>query len=227
MVGNMTTTDILIVEDDKNIAKLLGEFVRDKGFVVTIANDGDKALALYKKYGARLLVLDIMLPGVDGFSILSKIREECNTPIIIVSAKGTKEDKLKGIIGGADDYIEKPYDIDILIAKIEGIFKRRYAMDEMVSGDIRIDKEGKVVYYKNAPVEMTVKEYELLCLLMENQGKVLSKEYLFSEVWGSDSESEIQTLTVHIKWLRTKLEKDPKKPEHIQTVWGVGYKYVE
>ena len=100
-------------------------------------------------------------------------------------------------------------------------------MDEMVSGDIRIDKEGKVVYYKNAPVEMTVKEYELLCLLMENQGKVLSKEYLFSEVWGSDSESEIQTLTVHIKWLRTKLEKDPKKPEHIQTVWGVGYKYVE
>ena len=195
MVGNMTTTDILIVEDDKNIANLLGEFLRDKGFVVTIANDGDKALALYKKYGARLLVLDIMLPGVDGFSILSKIREECNTPIIIVSAKGTKEDKLKGIIGGADDYIEKPYDIDILIAKIEGIFKRRYAMDEMVSGDIRIDKEGKVVYYKNAPVEMTVKEYELLCLLMENQGKVLSKEYLFSEVWGSDSESEIQTLT--------------------------------
>ena len=227
MVGNMTTTDILIVEDDKNIANLLGEFLRDKGFVVTIANDGDKALALYKKYGARLLVLDIMLPGVDGFSILSKIREECNTPIIIVSAKGTKEDKLKGIIGGADDYIEKPYDIDILIAKIEGIFKRRYGMDEMVSGDIRIDKEGKVVYYKNAPVEMTVKEYELLCLLMENQGKVLSKEYLFSEVWGSDSESEIQTLTVHIKWLRTKLEKDPKKPEHIQTVWGVGYKYVE
>ena len=227
MVGNMTTTDILIVEDDKNIANLLGEFLRDKGFVVTIANDGDKALALYKKYGARLLVLDIMLPCVDGFSILSKIREECNTPIIIVSAKGTKEDKLKGIIGGADDYIEKPYDIDILIAKIEGIFKRRYAMDEMVSGDIRIDKEGKVVYYKNAPVEMTVKEYELLCLLMENQGKVLSKEYLFSEVWGSDSESEIQTLTVHIKWLRTKLEKDPKKPEHIQTVWGVGYKYVE
>ena len=227
MVGNMTTTDILIVEDDKNIANLLGEFLRDKGFVVTIANDGDKALALYKKYGARLLVLDIMLPGVDGFSILSKIREECNTPIIIVSAKGSKEDKLKGIIGGADDYIEKPYDIDILIAKIEGIFKRRYAMDEMVSGDIRIDKEGKVVYYKNAPVEMTVKEYELLCLLMENQGKVLSKEYLFSEVWGSDSESEIQTLTVHIKWLRTKLEKDPKKPEHIQTVWGVGYKYVE
>ena len=227
MVGNMTTTDILIVEDDKNIANLLGEFLRDKGFVVTIANDGDKALALYKKYGARLLVLDIMLPGVDGFSILSKIREECNTPIIIVSAKGTKEDKLKGIIGGADDYIEKPYDIDILIAKIEGIFKRRYAMDEMVSGDIRIDKEVKVVYYKNAPVDMTVKEYELLCLLMENQGKVLSKEYLFSEVWGSDSESEIQTLTVHIKWLRTKLEKDPKKPEHIQTVWGVGYKYVE
>lgn len=221
----MTATDILIVEDEKEIATLIGDFLRDKGYIVTIANDGNKALALYEKYGAKLVLLDIMLPGIDGFEILSKIRDKDNTPVIIVSAKDGKEDKLKGIIGGADDYIEKPYDIDILMAKIDGIFTRRYGGKEIVVGDIRIDKSGNNVFYKNEKLELTIKEYELLLLLVENPGKVLSKEYLFNEVWGSDSESEMQTLTVHIKWLRTKLEDDPKNPVHLQTVWGVGYKF--
>jgi len=222
----MTATDILIVEDDKDIARILGDFLKDKGYIVTIANDGDRAMHLFEKYGARLVVLDIMLPGQDGFAILSKIREDSNTPVIIVSAKDSKEDKLNGILGGADDYIEKPYDIDILLAKIDGIFKRRYAMDELVAGDIKIDKEGKAVYFKGNRVDVTIKEYELLLLLMENSGKVLDKEYLFREIWGTDSESEQQTLTVHIKWLRSKFEEDPKKPVHFQTVWGVGYKFV-
>lgn len=221
----MTATDILIVEDEKEIATLIGDFLRDKGYIVTIANDGNKALALYEKYGAKLVLLDIMLPGIDGFEILSKIRDKDNTPVIIVSAKDGKEDKLKGIIGGADDYIEKPYDIDILMAKIDGIFTRRYGGKEIIVGDIRIDKSGNNVFYKNEKLELTIKEYELLLLLVENPGKVLSKEYLFNEVWGSDSESEMQTLTVHIKWLRTKLEDDPKNPVHLQTVWGVGYKF--
>lgn len=221
----MTATDILIVEDEKEIATLIGDFLRDKGYIVTIANDGNKALALYEKYGAKLVLLDIMLPGIDGFEILSKIRDKDNTPVIIVSAKDGKEDKLKGIIGGADDYIEKPYDIDILMAKIDGIFTRRYGGKEIIVGDIRIDKSGNNVFYKDEKLELTIKEYELLLLLVENPGKVLSKEYLFNEVWGSDSESEMQTLTVHIKWLRTKLEDDPKNPVHLQTVWGVGYKF--
>lgn len=222
----MTAIDILIIEDDEKIANILRDFLQDRGYVVSTANNGDKALALYEKYGARLVILDIMLPGADGFSILSKIREESNTPVIIASAKNTKEDKLNGIIGGADDYIEKPYDIDILLAKIDGIFKRRLETDELTVGDIRVDKAGKTVFYKENPVEMTIKEYELLLLLMSNPGKALSKEYLFKQVWGVDSESEQQTLTVHIKWLRSKLEEDPKNPVHIQTVWGVGYKFV-
>lgn len=222
----MTATDILIVEDDKDIARLLGDFLRDRGYVVTIAHDGDKAIHLYETYGARLVILDIMIPGQDGFVVLSRIRKESNTPVIIVSAKDTKEDKLNGILGGADDYIEKPYDIDILLAKIDGIFKRRYAVDELVAGDIKVDKEGKVVYYKGNRVDVTAKEYELLVLLMENDGKVLDKDYLFREIWGTDSESEQQTLTVHIKWLRSKFEENPKKPVHFQTVWGVGYKFV-
>lgn len=222
----MIATDILIVEDEKEIAALLADFLRDKGYIVTIANDGEKAMALYETYGAKLVVLDVMLPGLDGFTILSRIREKDNTPVLIVSAKDTKEDKLQGILGGADDYIEKPYDIDILMAKIDGIFKRRYATSELAAGDIRIDKIGQVVYYKDSRVDVTVKEYELLTLFLENQGKVLSKEYLFDEIWGIDSESEMQTLTVHMKWLRSKFEDDPKQPAHFLTVWGVGYKFV-
>lgn len=221
----MTVTDILIVEDEKEMAALLCDFLRERGYIVTVANDGDKALALYEKYGAKLVVLDIMLPGMDGITVLSRIREYSNTPVLIVSAKNTKDDKLTGIIAGADDYIEKPYDIDILIAKIDGIFKRRYAVDDLVVDNIRLDRVGKTVYFRGNKVEVTAKEYELLLLMLENKGKVLSKEYLFREIWGSDSDSELQTLTVHIKWLRTKLEDDPKNPQHIQTVWGVGYKY--
>lgn len=222
----MTANDILIVEDDKDIAKLLGDFLKDKGYIVSIANDGDRALALYEKYGAKLVILDIMLPGLDGFGILGKIRENSNTPVIVASAKNSKEDKLNGLILGADDYIEKPYDIDILLAKIDGIFKRRYATDEISSGDIIVDRIGQTIKYKGNIIETTAKEYELLLLFMENQGKVLSKEYIFNRIWGIDSESESQTLTVHIKWLRSKIEEDPKNPKHILTVWGVGYKFV-
>ena len=172
-----------------------------------------------------LIVLDIMLPGIDGFAVCRKIREESDTPILIVSAKVDKEDKLNGLILGADDYIEKPYDIDIMLAKIAGIFKRRYAVDELIDGDIRVNKVSRTVCRNDIPIEMTVKEFELLVLLIENKGRILTKEYLFNQIWGSDSFSEQQTLTVHIKRLRQKIEDDPKNPKHIQTVWGVGYKY--
>ncbi len=218
-------TDILIVEDNKELAGLLCDFLRAENYTVSVAETGEKALALYEKYGARLLVLDIMLPGMDGFAVCQKIREESNTPILIVSAKTGKEDKLNGLILGADDYIEKPYDIDIMIAKIAGIFKRRYAMDEIAVGDICINKVSRTVYKNEKPIDMTAKEFDLLTLLMENKGKALSKAYLFSQIWGSDSFSEQQTLTVHIKWLREKIEDDPKHPQKILTVWGVGYKY--
>ncbi len=218
-------TDILIVEDNKELADLLCDFLRAENYTVSIAETGEKALALYEKYGAKLVVLDIMLPGIDGFTVCSRIREENNTPILIVSAKTEKEDKLSGLRLGADDYIEKPYDIDIMLAKISGIFKRRYAIEEIDDGDIRINKVSRTVYKNDAPIEMTAKEYDLLVLLLENRGKALSKEYLFNQVWGSDSFSEQQTLTVHIKWLRQKIEDDPKHPQKIMTVWGVGYKY--
>lgn len=217
--------DILIVEDNKELAELLCDFLRRKNYTVSVAETGEKALQMYERYGARLVVLDIMLPGMDGFGVCKKIREESNTPILIVSAKTEKEDKLNGLLLGADDYIEKPYDIDIMLAKISGIFKRRYAVSEIVDSDIRINKVSRVVYKNELPLEMTAKEFDLFVLLIENRGRTLSKEYIFRQIWGSDSFSEQQTLTVHIKWLRQKIEDNPKNPKRIITVWGVGYRY--
>lgn len=218
--------DILIVEDNKEIAGLLCDFLKAENYIVSIAHSGERAVELYQKYGAKLILLDVMLPGIDGFAVCSKIRKESNTPILIVSAKSEKDDKLKGLNLGADDYIEKPFDMDIMLAKIKGIFKRTYGQDEFFDNDLIINKENKVVYKNDILLEMTSKEFDLLLLLVENKGKVLKKEYIFKQIWGSDSFSEIQTLTVHIKWLREKIEKNPKEPVRIQTVWGVGYKFV-
>lgn len=219
-------TDILIIEDNKELAALLCDFLRAGNYTVSVADTGEKALLLYEKYGARLVVLDIMLPDIDGFAICSKIREESNTPILIVSARTGKEDKLNGLNLGADDYIEKPYDIDIMLAKIGGIFKRRYSLDELIEGDLCLNKVTRGATKNGVPLELTAKEFDLLVLLIENKNKTLTKDYLFKRIWGSDSFSEQQTLTVHIKWLRQKIEDDPKKPQKIQTVWGVGYKFV-
>ena len=218
--------DILIVEDNIELAELLCDFLRAEDYTVSVADSGEKALTLYERYGAKLLVLDVMLPGMDGFGICSKIREQSNTPILIVSAKTDKNDKLNGLLLGADDYIEKPYDIDILLAKIRGIFKRRYALDEIRDGDLCLNRVSRSAYKGDSPLDLTAKEFDLLQILMENKGKVLQKEFLFRQIWGSDSFSELQTLTVHIKWLRQKIENDPKKPQRILTVWGVGYQYV-
>lgn len=217
--------DIIIVEDNKEIGGLLADFLEADGYDTYLAVTGEEALEVYESEGAKLIILDIMLPGMDGFVVCSKIREHANTPIVIVSAKERKEDKLNGLLLGADDYIEKPYDIDILLAKVKGIFKRRYTTDEIVDGNIRLDKVGRHLYADGKEVPVTTKELDLLLYLMENKGKVLPKEELFNKIWGFDSDSEPQTLTVHIKWLREKLEKNPKKPERIQTVWGVGYRF--
>lgn len=205
---------------------MLCDFLRAENYTVSVAENAEKALTLYQRYGARLVVLDIMLPGKDGFYILGKIREESNTPVLIVSAKTGKDDKLTGLDLGADDYIEKPYDIDIMLAKIRGIFRRRYSLDELTDGDIRINRINRTVYKKGISLELTAKEIDLLVLLIENKGRTLSKEYIFNAIWGSDSFSEQQTLTVHIKWLRQKIEEDPKDPRKILTVWGVGYRYL-
>lgn len=219
-------TDILIVEDDRELASLLTDFLRAEGYTVSAVESGERALELYRKYGARLVVLDINLPDVNGFAVCSKLRESADTPILIVSARTDKEDKLSGFDLGADDYIEKPYDIDILIAKIKGIFKRRYQREEITADGVTLNLSDRTAVIDGSPVDLPAKEFDLLALLIENQGKALRKEYLFSTVWGSDSDSELQTLHVHINRLRQKLGDDPKNAKRLLTVWGVGYKFV-
>ena len=198
---------------------------KENNYIVSVAENGEKALELFERYGAKLIILDINLPGVDGFAVCSIIRETSNAHIMIASARTDKDDKLKGLGLGADDYIEKPYDIDILLAKINGVFARKYATNEIISDEIKINTVTNTIYVRDEKIDATIKEYELLKLMMENKGITIKKEYLFNTVWGSDSESEIQTLTVHIKWLRQKIEVDSKNPKHIITEWGVGYRF--
>lgn len=218
-------TDILVVEDNIEMGNLLTDFLKNEGYSVMLCVNGEDALKHFENFGARLIILDIMLPNIDGFTVCRRIRENSNTPIIVVSAKCEKEDKLNGLILGADDYIEKPYDIDLLLAKIKGIFQRRYQSDIIVDGNLKIDKKKRILYKNDTEIGLTQKEFDLLLLLMENMGKTMSKDLLFNKIWGFDSFSEPQTLTVHIKWLRKKIEKDPKNPKTIVTVWGVGYRY--
>ena len=218
-------TDIIVVEDNIEMAGLLCDFLTAEGYTVRHCTDGESALRAFDDEGAKLVIIDIMLPGLDGFGVCRTIREKANTPIIIVSARTEKDDKLNGLILGADDYIEKPYDIDILLAKIKGIFMRRYKSSVISDGFLKLDKDKRAAFKGNERLELTQKEFDLLLLLMENTGKTMNKTFLFDKIWGFDSFSEPQTLTVHIKWLRQKIEDDPKKPAHILTVWGVGYRY--
>ena len=219
-------TDILIVEDDSELAGLLTDFLRAEGCTVSSVGSGKRAIKLFEQYGARLVVLDIGLPDGSGFAVCSRLRENTDTPILIVSARTGKEDKLSGFDLGADDYIEKPYDIDILIAKIKGIFRRRYQRDIISADGVTLNLADRTAVIDSKPTELTSKEFDLLALLIQNKGKVMKKEYLFSSVWGSDSNSELQTLHVHINRLRQKLGDDPKNAKRLLTAWGVGYKFV-
>ena len=223
--------DLLLVEDNLEIAELICTLLRKDGFTIHYVDSGEKALEYLKNNVVKIVILDIMLPGIDGFTVFNLIIKELNTPIIIISAKINKEDKINGLTLGADDYIEKPIDIDILSAKITALMRRNYELKVkstiINSGGITINKEANEVYLNNRLITMTSKEFELLLLLVENPGKTLSKDYLFNSIWGIDSYSENQTLTVHIKMLRDKIEENPKKPKRIQTIWGVGYKYEE
>lgn len=224
-------TDILLVEDNKELAELIGAFLGRDGYVVELKESGEAALMFLKDNRVKMILLDVCLPGMDGFGFCAAVRKVSNTPIMIISARVDKEDKLNGFAYGADDYVEKPVDIDILRAKIGALMRRNYELKKentlIHSGAVLVDKDAKQVFFHGKELILTAKEYELLLLLVENPGKTLSKEYLFNQIWGADSFSENQTLTVHIKMLRDKIEEEPKKPGRIITVWGVGYRYEE
>lgn len=224
-------TDILMVEDERELAGLLRIYMEKAGYTVRWAASGEEALDCLRRDTVKMLLLDITLPGMDGFAVCREVRRNGSVPVLIISARVGKEDQLNGFRLGADDYMEKPVDPDLLVAKIGSLFARAYRAsvekDVLYSGSLMIDRSARRVYRDKVPVELNVKEYELLLLLAENPGKTLDKDYLFDQIWGADSFSENQTLTVHIKMLRNKIEEDPRKPVRIRTVWGVGYCYEE
>ena len=224
-------TDILLVEDYEELNQLIRVFLERDGYKVQGVFSGEEALEFLEKEKVKLIILDVSLPEMDGFALCARVRERSNLPILFLSARVDKENKMNGFLQGADDYVEKPVDMDILCAKIKALMRRNYSLKQenkvIHSGAISIDKEAKQVFFKNEKITLTVKEYELLTLLVENPGKTLHKDYLFNRIWGADSFSENQTLTVHIKMLRDKIEENPRKPLRVQTVWGIGYKYEE
>ena len=224
---------ILIVEDENEIAELEKDYLELSGFEVDIASKGDEGLNLALTNDYSLVILDLMLPIVDGFEICKKIRQEKNIPIIMVSAKKDDIDKIRGLGLGADDYMTKPFSPSELVARVKAHLARYERL--IGSGEkknqvieirgIRIDKTARRVYINDVEKTFTTKEFDLLCFLAENPNHVFTKEELFKEIWDMESIGDIATVTVHIKKIREKIEFNTSKPQYIETIWGVGYRF--
>ena len=224
---------ILIVEDEVAIADLEKDYLELSGFEVEIENDGTKGLerALHEEFD--LFILDLMLPGVDGFEICKKIRETKNTPILMVSAKKDDIDKIRGLGLGADDYVTKPFSPSELVARVKAHLARyeRLIGSNMPQNDIieirviKIEKTARRVWVNGEEKQFTTKEFDLLTFLAENPNHVFTKEELFRKIWDMESIGDIATVTVHIKKIREKIEMNTNKPQYIETIWGVGYRF--
>ena len=224
---------ILIIEDETAIADLERDYLELSGFEVQIENSGDGGLARALQEEFDLLILDLMLPGLDGFEICRKIREKKNLPIIMVSAKKDDIDKIRGLGLGADDYMTKPFSPSELVARVKAHLARyeRLVNSNVQENDIveirgiKIDKTARRVWIDGEEKNFTTKEFDLLTFLAQNPNHVFTKEELFKEIWDMESIGDIATVTVHIKKIREKIEKQSSKPQYIETIWGVGYRF--
>ena len=224
---------ILIVEDEEAIADLEKDYLELSGFDVEIENDGISGLERALSEEFDMYILDLMLPGTDGFEICKKIREKKNTPILMVSAKKDDFDKIRGLGLGADDYITKPFSPSELVARVKAHLARyeRLIGSNVQKNDIieirgiRIDKTARRVWVNDEEKQFTTKEFDLLTFLAENPNHVFTKDELFSKIWDMESIGDIATVTVHIKKIREKIEFNTAKPQYIETIWGVGYRF--
>ncbi|NLL80386.1 MAG: response regulator transcription factor [Clostridiales bacterium] len=224
---------ILIIEDEEAIADLEKDYLELSEFEVEIENSGDTGLASALAGDFDLVILDLMLPGIDGFEVCKRIREEKDIPILMVSAKKDDIDKIRGLGLGADDYMTKPFSPSELVARVKAHMARydRLVGSQKQENDIveirgiRIDKTARRVYIDGEEKNFTTKEFDLLTFLAEHPNHVYSKEELFREIWDMDSIGDIATVTVHIKKIREKIEFDTSKPQYIETIWGVGYRF--
>ncbi|WP_336789170.1 response regulator transcription factor [Paenibacillus sp. MMO-177] len=227
---------ILIIEDDPVIAEVQKDYLLAHGFEVDIADRGDSGLELALQGEYDLILLDLMLPSMDGYEVCRRIREESNVPILIVSAKKEEIDKIRGFGLGADDYILKPFGLGELVARVKAHLSRYERLvgqgqngkfrDELRLNGIRIEKQSRRVFVNEREVPFTAKEYDLLLYLVTHPNRVFRKEDLFEQIWGMDAiGSDHATVTVHISKLREKIERDPSKPQYVETIWGVGYRF--
>ncbi|WP_297077407.1 response regulator transcription factor [uncultured Enterococcus sp.] len=227
---------ILIIEDDEAIAMIEKDFLEINGYQVTVALDGETGLNYATKQSFDLIILDIMIPKIDGLTIMKTLRSRLMIPILFVTAKTDEIDRLRGLGIGADDYICKPFSPTELVARVKSNLatydrlKQQFnavpIQNELVVGPIRIQPQAYRLWVADQEVTLKRKEFELLLFMMEHVDQVLSKEQLYDRIWGGESFGDLRTVVVHINRLREKIERDPAQPKHIQTVWGAGYKFI-
>ena len=222
-------TRVLIVEDEESFADPLAFLLRKEGFTAAVAGTGQAALEEFDRNGADIVLLDLMLPGLPGTEVCRQIRSVSNVPVIMVSAKDDEVDKVVGLELGADDYVTKPFSHRELVARIRAVLRRGSEPDlapaTLEAGPVRMDVERHVVTVDGEPQRLPLKEFELLEMLLRNTGRVLTRGQLIDRIWGADYVGDTKTLDVHVKRLRSKLEKDPSNPQHLVTVRGLGYKF--
>ncbi|MBQ9632950.1 MAG: response regulator transcription factor [Lachnospiraceae bacterium] len=223
---------VLVVDDEKLIVKGIRFSLEQDDFEVTCAYDGEEALSLAKEKDFDIILLDVMLPKMDGFEVCRQIRDFSNVPIIMLTAKGEDMDRILGLEYGADDYITKPFNILEVKLRIRAILRRSKPSKEIIeespvisSGDITIDTDGHRISILGEDINLTTKEYDMLLLFVTNPGKVYSRENLLTAIWGKDYPGDARTVDVHIRRLREKIEKEPSDPKYVCTKWGVGYYY--
>lgn len=221
---------VLVVEDEQSLREALVFFLEKEGHEVSVAVDGEEAIRVFENSGADIILLDLMLPKIDGNQVCKTIRLTSNVPIIMLTAKDSEIDKIVGLEIGADDYITKPYSTRELLARIKAVLRRQAEPpvnieSVLTAGELRLDSDRHVVTLNGNPLTLPLKEFELLELLMENVNRVLTRGQIIDRVWGSNYFGDTKTLDVHIKRLRSKVEEDPARPKYIQTVRGLGYKF--
>jgi two-component system response regulator RegX3 len=222
-------TRILIVEDESSLSEPLAYLLEREGYETTVAADGISAVAEFDKAGADLILLDLMLPGLSGTEVCREIRTRSAVPIIMLTAKDSEVDVVVGLELGADDYVTKPYKSRELLARIRAVMRRRVEQDDteavLTAGDVRMDVERHTVSVDGTDVPLPLKEFELLEFLLRNSGRVLTRGQLIDRVWGADYFGDTKTLDVHIKRIRSRIEKEPSQPTMLVTVRGLGYRF--
>ena len=223
--------NILVCDDDREIVEAIDIYLQQEGYHVIKAYDGEEALELLQENEVHLLILDVMMPKLDGIRATLKIREKSSIPIIILSAKTEDSDKILGLNIGADDYMAKPFNPLELIARVKSHMRRYTSLGSIAEkaniikiGDLELDKDSKEVRVNGEPVKLTATEYGILQLLMENAGKVFSIDEIYEKVWNELSFAPENTVSVHIRRIREKIEINPKEPKYLKVVWGIGYK---